>query len=125
MESIGFRFRRRSEKDFQDGCHGVHLGFPTDTILAIFDRQVTLMLHSKFGINWPFGSGEEAKNSFIKMAAMEGLKYRGPTSAESAHKHGKGSYKMCVKDYLYQFSIEYRWFTASVYFTTTLQAFIC
>ena len=24
-----------------------------------------------------------------------GLKYRGPASAESAHKHGKGSYKMC------------------------------
>ena len=29
-----------------------------------------------------------------------GLKYRGPVSAESVHKHGKGSYKMCVKDYL-------------------------
>ena len=24
-----------------------------------------------------------------------GLKYLGPASAESAHKHGKGSYKMC------------------------------
>ena len=27
-------------------------------ILAIFDLQVTLMLPSKFGVNWPFGSGE-------------------------------------------------------------------
>ena len=31
-----FRFRRRSEKDVQDGGHGGHLGFPIGTILAIF-----------------------------------------------------------------------------------------
>ena len=48
--------------DFQDGCHGGHLGLPIGTILAIFDLQVTPMLPSKFGVNWPFGSGEEAKN---------------------------------------------------------------
>ena len=30
-------------------------------ILATFDLQVTLMLPTKFGVNWPFGSGEEAK----------------------------------------------------------------
>ena len=30
--------------DFQDGCHGGHLGFPIGTILAIFDLQVTPML---------------------------------------------------------------------------------
>ena len=35
-------------------------------ILAIFDLQVTLMLPSKFGVNWPFGSGEEAKNRFSR-----------------------------------------------------------
>ena len=56
--------------DFQDGCHGGHLGFLIGTILAIFDLQVTLMLPSKFGVNWPFSSGEEVKNSFFKMAAM-------------------------------------------------------
>ena len=33
--------------DFQDGCHGGHLGFPISTILATFDLQVTLMLPSK------------------------------------------------------------------------------
>ena len=33
-------------------------------ILAIFDVQIIPMLPSKFGVNWPFGSGEEAKNSF-------------------------------------------------------------
>ena len=34
------------------------------TILAIFYLQVTLMLPTKFQVNWPFGSGEEVKNRF-------------------------------------------------------------
>ena len=50
----------------QDGRQGGHLGFPIGTILATFDLQVTLMLPSKFGVNWPFGSGEEAKNRFSR-----------------------------------------------------------
>ena len=29
---------------------------------SYFDLQVTLMLPTKFGVNWPLGSGEEAKN---------------------------------------------------------------
>ena len=45
-----------------------HLGFLIGTILAIFDLQVTLMLPSKSGVNWPFGSGEEAK----KIAFQDG-----------------------------------------------------
>ena len=52
--------------DFQDGCHGSYLGFPISMILAIFDLQVTPMLPSKFVVNWPFGSGEEAKNRFTR-----------------------------------------------------------
>ena len=68
---LAFRFRRSSKKiDFQDGRldghHGGHLGFLIGTILATFDLQVTLMLPSKFGINWPFSSGEEAKNRFSR-----------------------------------------------------------
>ena len=35
-------------------------------ILAIFDLQVTPMLPRKFGVNWTFGSGEEAKNRFLR-----------------------------------------------------------
>ena len=35
-------------------------------ILAFFDLQVTMMLPSKFGVNWPFGSGGEAKNRFSR-----------------------------------------------------------
>ena len=33
-------------------------------ILAIFDLQVTQMLPRKFGVNWPYGSGKEAKIDF-------------------------------------------------------------
>ena len=60
LESVGLSVLEKKRKiDFQDGGH---LGFPIGTILAIFDLQVTPMLPSNFGINWPFGSGEEAKN---------------------------------------------------------------
>ena len=73
LESIGLSVQEKKRKiAFQDGCHGGHLGIWTDTILAIFDLQVTLMLPSKFGVNWPFGSGEEAKKIF-KMAAMAAI----------------------------------------------------
>ena len=37
-----------------------HDFFTIGMILAIFDLQVTPMLPTKFGVNWPFGSGEEA-----------------------------------------------------------------
>ena len=41
-----------------------------DSQLARFELffyvQVIPMLPSKFGVNWPFGSGEEAKNSFSR-----------------------------------------------------------
>ena len=65
MESIGLSVQEKKRKiNFQDGVHGSHLGFPIGTILATFDLQVTLMLPTKFGVNWPFGSGEEAKNRY-------------------------------------------------------------
>ena len=35
-------------------------------ILDIFDLQVTPMLPTKFRVNWPFGSGVEAKNRFSR-----------------------------------------------------------
>ena len=57
---------KKRKIDFQDGGHGGHLGFPIRTILAIFDLQVTLMLPTKFQVNWPFSSGEEAKNRFSR-----------------------------------------------------------
>ena len=54
---------KKFKTDFQDGHH---LGFPIRTIWAIFDLQVTTMLPTKFRVNWPFGSGEEAKNRFSR-----------------------------------------------------------
>ena len=39
------------KKDFQDGHHGGHLGFPIGTILATFDLQVTLMLPTEFEVH--------------------------------------------------------------------------
>ena len=58
FKSIGFSVQKKRNIDYQDGSH---LGFPNGTILAIFNLQVTPMLPSKFGVNWPFSSEEEAK----------------------------------------------------------------
>ena len=67
FKSIGFSVQEMKQKiDFQDGRHGGHLGFPIGTILAISDLQVTLMIPINFQINWPFSSGEEAKNKFSR-----------------------------------------------------------
>ena len=57
---------KKQKIDFQDCGHGGHLGFPIGMILAILYLQVTPMLPSKFRVNWPFGSGEEAKNRFSR-----------------------------------------------------------
>ena len=64
LESTGLSVQEKMQKiDFHDGGH---LAFPIGTIWAIFDLQVILMLPSKFRVNWPFGSGEEAKNRFSR-----------------------------------------------------------
>ena len=67
LDSIGLLVQEKKQKiDFQDGCHGGHLGFPIGMILATFDLQVTPMLPTMFGVNWPFGSGKEVKNRFSR-----------------------------------------------------------
>ena len=43
------------------------------TILAIFDLQVSPMLASKFGVNWPFSPGKEAKKKIFKFAIMAAI----------------------------------------------------
>ena len=64
LESIGLSTQEMKWKiDFHDGGH---LGFPIGTILAIFDLQITLMLPTKFRVNWHLGLGEEAKNRFSR-----------------------------------------------------------
>ena len=54
------------ERDHLNTLNGGQLGFTIGTILAIFDLRVTPMLPTKFRINWPFGSEEEAKNRFSR-----------------------------------------------------------
>ena len=67
LESIGLSVQEKKQKiDFQDGGHGGHLGFLIRTILAIFDLQVTLMLPTKFRVEWLLGLGKEAKNRFSR-----------------------------------------------------------
>ena len=59
FKSVRLSVQEKKRKiDFQDGGH-LGLGFPIETILTIFDRQVTPMLPTKFQVNWHFGSGEE------------------------------------------------------------------
>ena len=57
---------KKFKLDFKDGNCGSHLVFLIGTILAIFVLQVTSMILTKFQVNWPFGSGEEAKNRFFQ-----------------------------------------------------------
>ena len=66
FESACLSVQEKRKIAFKDGGHGRHLGFPIETILAIFDLQVTLVFPTKFRVNWHFGSGEEAKNSFSR-----------------------------------------------------------
>ena len=67
FKSTGLSVQLKKRKiDFQDDGHGGHLGFPIGTILAIFDLQVTLMLSTKFQVNWLLGLGEEVKNRFSR-----------------------------------------------------------
>ena len=63
---LTFGLGEEVKKDFQDGHHGSHLGFPISMILAFFDLKVTPMLPTKFRVNWPFGSVEKAKNRFSR-----------------------------------------------------------
>ena len=49
---------KKHKIDLQEGDHAGHLGFPIGMILAPFYLQVRQMLHPKFHVIWPFGSGE-------------------------------------------------------------------
>ena len=50
--------------DLQDGSHGGHLGFPIRMIKAVLIYSLRCFL--SFQNNWPFVSGEEAKNIFSR-----------------------------------------------------------
>ena len=62
FESVGLSVKDKYFKiDFQDGGNGSHLRFSMETIFT-FNLQVAPILPTKFRVNWPFGSGEEAQN---------------------------------------------------------------
>ena len=66
-KSIGPSVQEKKRKlDFQDGRHSGHFGIRIGTTLGMFDLQDTPMLPTKFQVNWPLGSGEEAKNRFSR-----------------------------------------------------------
>ena len=56
-----------TEKNFKisfgDDSLGIHLRPPIGRFLPIFDLQVTLMLPTKFSVNWPFVSEKKKKNT--------------------------------------------------------------
>ena len=52
FESIALLVQEKKFKtDFQDGRYGRNVGFPIETICAIFYLQVTPMLPTKFRVN--------------------------------------------------------------------------
>ena len=57
---LTFRFRRRSEKQIFKMTTMIGI------ILAISALPGTPMHRTKFRVNWPFGSGEEAENRFSR-----------------------------------------------------------
>ena len=44
---------RKFKIDFQDGRRSGHLVCTNETILAMFNLKVILILHNKFRVNWP------------------------------------------------------------------------
>ena len=66
---------KKHKTDFQDGGHGVNLGFPITLILTIpvFYLQVTLILHTKFQVNWPFGLRFGSSKQIFKMATIAAI----------------------------------------------------
>ena len=79
LSQLAFRFKKKSSQekkrkiDFQDGHLDGHLWFLVGTILAIYDLHVILMLPTKFQVDWPFGSGEEAKKLIFNMATTAAI----------------------------------------------------
>ena len=61
--------------NFQDGQNCGQLGFLIGTVLAIVINKVTPMLSSRFRVNWPFGSGKEAKNRFSWISDWNDFSY--------------------------------------------------
>ena len=51
--------KKKNKIYFKNGGHGGQLVFSSGMNLGIIYLQDTLILHTKFQVNWPFGSGEK------------------------------------------------------------------
>ena len=49
-------------EEFQDDCHGGHLGYQNWKILAILNLHVTPMPPTNFRLNLTYNSGEDVEN---------------------------------------------------------------
>ena len=58
FKSIGLLVQEKYKKDFQEGSHAAMLPswISDGNNFNFFDLQVTLMLPTKFQVNWPFSS---------------------------------------------------------------------
>ena len=52
-------WEEKSFEEFQDGCHGGHLGYQNGTILAILNLYITPMPLFKFWLNLTNNLGED------------------------------------------------------------------
>ena len=59
---MAFGSKEEVQNTFWRWWYAGHLIFPTETILAVFDLQVTTILPIKFWVKWPFSSGEKVQN---------------------------------------------------------------
>ena len=51
-----------SFEEFQDGHHGILLGYRNETILAILNLHVATISPTKFQLNPTYGSGGDVEN---------------------------------------------------------------
>ena len=81
---------------FKDGGHLgflTHLGFSIRMTLAIFNVKVTLILPTKFGVSWPFGSGE-VQSRFSRWPASSWICDQNDFSYFSSTDHPDTSYQV-------------------------------
>ena len=83
--SIGLSVQEKKRKiDFKDCRHGGHLEFLIEQFQLFLIYKSPPMLHTELQVNWPFGSGEEVKNRFLRWPQPHGSHLGFPTGASSA-----------------------------------------
>ena len=63
---VNWPFGSEAQNSPSNGGFGRHLGYLIETILGIFGLKVALILSYQVRISWPFRSGEEYRNTFLR-----------------------------------------------------------